>query len=90
MVVAALVFLAGGVAILVAATREPTHALTCAGGPDVRSHAGGRIDFERGDSESVGTVAMGYPPVMPTFAGQLTEAELQALIEYLKSLSARP
>jgi cytochrome c oxidase subunit 2 len=36
------------------------------------------------------TAAMGYPPVMPTFAGQLTEAELQALIEYLKSLSARP
>ena len=36
------------------------------------------------------TVAVGFPPVMPSFAGQLTEKELQALIEYLKSLSARP
>ena len=26
------------------------------------------------------TVAVGYPPIMPTFAGQLTEEELQALI----------
>ena len=33
------------------------------------------------------TVAVGFPPVMPTFAGQLTEEELQALIVYLKSLS---
>jgi mono/diheme cytochrome c family protein len=33
------------------------------------------------------TVALGYPPTMPTFAGQLTEAELQALIAYIKSLS---
>jgi len=35
------------------------------------------------------TVAVGFPPLMPSFAGQLTEKELQALIEYLKSLSAR-
>jgi len=33
------------------------------------------------------TVALGYPPMMPTFAGQLTEEELQALIAYIKSLS---
>ena len=33
------------------------------------------------------TVAVGYPAVMPTFAGQLTEEELQALIAYVKSLS---
>ena len=26
----------------------------------------------------------------PTFAAQLTEAELHALIEYVKSLTARP
>ena len=32
------------------------------------------------------TVSVGFPPVMPTFA--LTEEELQALIVYLKSLSA--
>lgn len=32
------------------------------------------------------TVAFGYAPMMPTFAGQLTEAELQALIVYVKSL----
>jgi cytochrome c oxidase subunit 2 len=35
------------------------------------------------------TVALGFAPVMPTFAGLLTEEELQALIEYLKSLSDR-
>jgi cytochrome c oxidase subunit II len=34
------------------------------------------------------TVAVGFPPIMPTFASQLTEEELQALIVYLKSLSA--
>ena len=33
------------------------------------------------------TVAVGFAPVMPTFAGLLTEEDLQALIEYLKSLS---
>ncbi len=31
-----------------------------------------------------------FAPVMPSFAGQLTEKEQKALIEYLKSLSARP
>ena len=36
-----------------------------------------------------GTLAVGSPHVMPSFAG-LTESELQALIEYLKSLGARP
>jgi len=36
------------------------------------------------------TVAAGYAAVMPTFAGLLTEEELQSLIEYLKSLSDRP
>jgi len=33
------------------------------------------------------TVAVGFLPIMPTFAGQLTEEELEALIVYLKSLS---
>ena len=32
------------------------------------------------------TVAFGYAPMMPTFAGQLTEEELQALIAYIRSL----
>ena len=36
------------------------------------------------------TVALGFAPVMPTFAGLLAEEELQALIEYLQSLSDRP
>ena len=36
------------------------------------------------------TVAVGFPPIMPSFAGLLTEEELQALVEYVKSLSARP
>jgi cytochrome c2 len=33
------------------------------------------------------TVAVGFPPLMPTFAGQLTEEELQTLIVYVASLS---
>ena len=33
------------------------------------------------------TVAAGFLPVMPTFAGQLTEEELQALVVYVRSLS---
>ena len=32
-------------------------------------------------------VSVGFPPVMPTFAGQLTEEELEALIVYVKSLN---
>ena len=34
------------------------------------------------------TVAAGYPAVMPSFTGLLTEEELQALIAYVKSLRA--
>jgi cytochrome c oxidase subunit II len=34
------------------------------------------------------TMAAGFPPIMPTFAGQLSEEELEALIGYLKSSSA--
>ena len=33
------------------------------------------------------TVAMGFAPAMPTFAGKLTEEELQALVVYVTSLS---
>ena len=36
------------------------------------------------------TVAVGPQPVMASFDGQLTPSELQDLVEYLKSLSARP
>jgi mono/diheme cytochrome c family protein len=159
-VVVALVFLAGGVAILVAATREPGDALTCAGQcgagnepiageariicPNGSQNAGagresaqalaaGRMLFQargcvgchRPDATGVGptlyglfgspvqdpacgvafveesylreaienpsaTVAVGFPPVMPTFAVLLTGEDLQALIEYVKSLSPRP
>jgi cytochrome c oxidase subunit 2 len=35
-------------------------------------------------------VAAGFRPVMPTFGGQLTEGELQALVAYVRSLSAAP
>ena len=31
-------------------------------------------------------IVAGYPPVMPSFQGQLSEVELTALIEYVKSL----
>jgi mono/diheme cytochrome c family protein len=34
------------------------------------------------------TVAAGVAPVMPTFAGKVTEEQLRALIAYVKSLSA--
>jgi mono/diheme cytochrome c family protein len=155
-VVAALVFVAGSVTILIAATREPGDALTCAGqceagggaiageasiillngseaavvgSESARALATGRTLFqERGcvgchqpNATGVGptlyglfgspvqypgsgtaivdetylreailnpsaTVATGFTPVMPTFAGQLTEEELQGLIVYLKRL----
>jgi cytochrome c oxidase subunit 2 len=32
-------------------------------------------------------IAAGYPPVMPTFQGQVTEEQILALIAYIKSLS---
>jgi cytochrome c oxidase subunit 2 len=32
----------------------------------------------------------GYQPVMPTFAGQLNEEQVRALVEYVKSLKAAP
>lgn len=34
-----------------------------------------------------GQIVAGYPPVMPSFSGQLTEEELLALIAYIKSLA---
>ena len=33
-------------------------------------------------------LAPGFPPVMPAFAGEITEEQLQALVAYLKSLRA--
>jgi cytochrome c oxidase subunit 2 len=35
-------------------------------------------------------IAMGYPPLMPTYRGQLTEEQILALIEYIKSIGLRP
>ena len=35
-------------------------------------------------------IAKGYPPVMPTFQGRLSEEELNTLVAYLKSLSKTP
>lgn len=35
-------------------------------------------------------IVHGYDPVMPTYAGSVSEEELMALITYLKSLGARP
>jgi cytochrome c oxidase subunit 2 len=31
---------------------------------------------------------MGYPPIMPTYKGQVTEEQLLQLIAYIKSLSS--
>jgi cytochrome c oxidase subunit 2 len=31
-------------------------------------------------------VVQGYDPVMPTFAGRLTDPQVNALIDYIKSL----
>jgi mono/diheme cytochrome c family protein len=141
-VVLVLIFLAGGVAIVIAAGREPGDAFITLPdgsqatlvGPEVgRAPAVGQTLFQargcvnchRPDGTGVGptlhglfgspvqdpacgvafvdesyvreaienplaTLAVGFPPVMPTFAGLLTEEELQALVEYVKSLSIRP
>jgi mono/diheme cytochrome c family protein len=137
----ALVFFVGGVAILIAAAREPGEATVvspnepraavvgrdsaralasgrtlfqergCVGchrpdatgiGPSLHGRFGGPVEYPGSEAaivdeaylrESIlnptATVAMGFLPVMPTFAGQLTEEELQALVVYVKSLSVR-
>ena len=156
-VVAALVFFTGGVAVFIAATREPGVAPTCAGpcgagggcirrrsephlderisnrvvaceslehclperrcfrsagvsvvispdatgaGPTLHGLFGSPVQYPGSGTGIVdesylreailnpsATVAVGFSPLMPTFAGQLTEEELQALIVYVKSLS---
>ena len=139
-VAAAVVFIAGGVAILIAATWLPPGearivSLTAARGSVVGAEsartlsAGSALFEERGcvgchrpDGTGTGrtlrnlfgspseysgsgtgvvdesyvrdailnpaaTVALGFSPVMPTFAGQLTETELEALVAYVASLS---
>jgi cytochrome c oxidase subunit II len=35
-------------------------------------------------------VVAGYQPVMPTFQGQLTEEQVLALTDYIKSLQSQP
>ena len=35
-------------------------------------------------------IAAGYQPIMPTFQGQISEEELNAIIAYLKSLGNQP
>ena len=42
--------------------------------------------FRRSVLEPAAEVLQGYPPVMPTFTGVLTEAEIVQLIAYVKSL----
>jgi cytochrome c oxidase subunit 2 len=37
--------------------------------------------------EPMAKVVAGYEPVMPTYQGRLKDAEIMAIIEYLKSLS---
>jgi cytochrome c oxidase subunit 2 len=34
-------------------------------------------------------IVAGYPPIMPTYKGQVTEEQLLQLIAYIKSLSAK-
>ena len=38
-------------------------------------------------NEPQAQIVKGFQPIMPTFKGQLTEKEMNALIAYLKSLS---
>lgn len=38
--------------------------------------------------EPAAKIVVGYPPVMPTYAGQLSEEQIFDLIEYIKSLGA--
>jgi cytochrome c oxidase subunit 2 len=35
-------------------------------------------------------IAAGYEPIMPTFSGQISDEELNAIIAYLKSLGQNP
>jgi cytochrome c oxidase subunit 2 len=70
-------------------------------GPSLVGLYGSRIQFQTGevitaDENYIRTsilepqerVLPGYPPVMPTYAGQLSEDELMQLLAYLKALSS--
>ncbi len=60
------------------------------GGP-ASDGCGGQVIDEAYVREAIlnpsATVAAGFAPVMPSFAGRLTEDNLQALVVYVKSLS---
>ncbi|HYC56792.1 MAG TPA: cytochrome c oxidase subunit II [Candidatus Binatia bacterium] len=72
-------------------------------GPQLGGLAGHTVELATGETvtaddayirESILTpmakLVKGYPPVMPTFAGQLSEEQTRALVEYVKSLRAEP
>jgi cytochrome c oxidase subunit II len=72
-------------------------------GPILEGFYGSRVALTTGETvvaddayvrESVlspsAKVVMGYQPIMPTFQGLVSEEQLLALIEYVKSMKARP
>ena len=68
-------------------------------GPILAGIPGGQIQLASGESviaddaylresilQPMAKIVKGYPPAMPTFAGQLSEEEVMSLIAYIKSL----
>jgi cytochrome c oxidase subunit 2 len=61
-------------------------------GKEVRLAGGGRVKFDEAYiRESIinpnAKVVAGYPPVMPTFRGQISEEQILQLIAYIRSLT---
>jgi cytochrome c oxidase subunit II len=72
-------------------------------GPDLAGLFGGTVELEGGGTESfdadyvrrsvldpTAQIVRGFQPLMPTYAGQVTEEQLLALVAYIESLGAPP
>lgn len=71
-------------------------------GPSFKGRYTQTVEFEGGSSGKVDDayiresilypqrkIAKGYPPVMPTFKGQLSELQLRALVAYIQSINGK-
>jgi cytochrome c oxidase subunit 2 len=72
-------------------------------GPSLVGLWGKQVELENGQTVSAdinyvrrsildpqAEIVEGYPPIMPTYTGQIDEAELLTLVEYIQSLGATP
>ena len=93
-----------GEALFVEKACQTCHLDTAGGiGPQLAGLAGHEVELATGEKVSaddayiresilnpMAKLVKGYQPVMPTFAGQLNEEQIRALLEYIKSMRAAP